>query len=76
MVIDDIFSQEFDDTVVAAGITAREETLCAGRPVFYTDHDGANTLETPDGRKFQIRFIPHAPGERNYEVVRQVQSAA
>jgi hypothetical protein len=33
-------------------------------------------MEMPDGRKFRIRFIPHGLGERNYEVVGEIRSAA
>ena len=76
MVHDDIFSQEFHDTIVRAGIEARQETLRAGRPVFFLDDDGTNTMEMPDGRKFEIRFIAHAPGQPDYEIVRQIRSAA
>jgi hypothetical protein len=76
MVHDDIFSQEFHDTIVRAGIEARQETLRAGVPVCYLDVDGTNTIEMPDGRKFEIRFVSHAPGEPNYEIVREIRSAA
>jgi hypothetical protein len=26
-------------------------------------------MEQPDGRRFEIRYIPGAPGDRNFEVV-------
>jgi hypothetical protein len=76
MPIDDIFSQEFDDMMVSAMVNAREETLRAGVPVFYSDGAGGHIKETPDGRKYQIRFLPHAPGQANYEIVREIRNAA
>lgn len=75
MMIDDIFSKEFDDAIIAAVNAAREENLRAGVPVFYID-SGIDIMETPDGRKFEIRFIPHAMDEPNYEIVREIRSAA
>ena len=72
----EFLSKEFHDAAVAAIADAVEETLRAGVPVFYSDGAGGYIKEMPDGRKFQIRFIPHAPGECNYEVVRELQSAA
>ncbi len=61
---------KFTAGVVAACRTARLETLAAGVPVFYRDSDGkTDVMEMPDGNKFEIRYIPGAPGDRNYEVV-------
>lgn len=59
--------------VVAACRTARLATLAAGVPVFYVDADGkTNVMEMPDGNKFEIRYIPGAPADRNYEVIGQL----
>ena len=71
-------SQYFDTdkltaAVVAGCRTARLETLAAGVPVFYLDSDGkTDVMEMPDGKKFEIRYILGAPGDRNYEVVGQL----
>jgi len=71
----DIFSKEFDDAVRAAVKAACEENLRAGIPLFYREA-GVDVKEMPDGRKFEIRFIPHVPDECNYEIVREIRSAA
>jgi hypothetical protein len=55
---------------------ARRETLAAGVPVFYRDSaTGLDVVERPDGRKFEIRYIPGAPRDRNFEIVREVPRA-
>jgi hypothetical protein len=36
----------------------------------------AGVVLVPDGRKFEIRFIPGAPHERNYEVLRELGKSA
>lgn len=69
-------SNEFDEAVRAAGRRAFDATLAAGLPVFYLDRQGLNVLEQPDGRKFEIRWIPGAPSGSNYEVVRELKSPA
>ncbi len=56
----DFDSPEFDEAVRAAGHKAFLETLAAGLPVFYLDSDGLNVMEQPDGRKFEIRWLPGA----------------
>jgi hypothetical protein len=66
-------SKEFDDAVRAATRRAFEETLAAGLPVFYLDDEGLNVMEQPDGRRFEIRWIPGAPSGENYEVLREVK---
>jgi hypothetical protein len=43
--------------------------LAAGLPVFYLDKDGLDVMEQPDGRRFEIRWIPGAPSGSNYEVL-------
>jgi hypothetical protein len=75
MADDYFFTKEFEDGVVSAGNEARLETLRAGIPVFYLESD-LDIMEMPDGRKFEIRFIPHKLDECNYEVVREIRSAA
>jgi len=73
MTHDDIFSDEFDEAIRAAGARARRETLAAGVPVFYLDSaSGLDIMEHPDGRKFEIRWVPGAPRDRNYEVLREL----
>jgi hypothetical protein len=69
-------SPEFDAAAYAAGHRAFEETLAAGLPVFYRDDDGLNAMLLPDGRKFEIRWIPGAPAGKNFEIVREVTAHA
>jgi len=69
-------SKEFDDAVRAAGRKAFEESLAAGLPVFYLDDDGLNVMEQPDGRRFEIRWIPGTPSGENYEILREVKQRA
>ena len=76
METDSIFSKEFHDTKVSAMVEAREETLRAGVPVFYGDGSGGYFKELRDGRKFQIRFVSNPPDGYNYEIVREIRSAA
>ena len=71
----DFGSKEFDEAVRAAGHQAFLETLAAGLPVFYLD-DGLNVMECPDGRRFEIRWIPGAPSGENYEVIRELTAHA
>lgn len=74
---DFFFDDSFTASVIAACVRAREETLKAGVPVFYLDAKrNLDIMEQPDGRKFEIRFIPNAPGERSYEVLREVDKTA
>jgi hypothetical protein len=68
---------DFTAAVIAAGEYARLETLAAGVPVFYLDRDrNVDIMEQPDGRMFKIRFIPGAPRDRNFEVLREITNAA
>jgi hypothetical protein len=69
-------SKEFDDAVRAAGRRAFEETLAAGLPVFYLDDDGLDVMEQPDGRRFEIRWIPGAPSGQNFEILREAKQRA
>jgi hypothetical protein len=72
----DIFSDEFDAAVKAAIAKARQETLEAGVPLFYRDSaSGVEVMEMPDGRKFEIRYLPGQPRDRNYEVLRELVRA-
>jgi hypothetical protein len=72
----DFGSKEFDEAVRAAGHRAFLETLAAGLPVFYRDADGLNVMQCPDGRRFEIRWIPGGPSGENYEVVRELTAHA
>jgi hypothetical protein len=69
-------SPEFCEAVSAAGRQAFQESLAAGLPVFYLDDNGIETMEQPDGRRFEIRFIPGAPSGENYEIVRELSRRA
>ncbi len=71
------FDDEFKAAVRLAGARARIETLQAGVPVFYRDTGrNLNIMEHPSGRKFEIRFLDGAPGNRNYEVLRELDETA
>jgi len=69
-------SSEFHEAVRAGTRQAFEEALAAGLPVFYLDEDGRNVMEQPDGRRFEIRWIPGAPSGQNYEVLRELSKRA
>jgi hypothetical protein len=72
-----ILGDDFTAAVRAAGARAREETLKAGVAVFYLDStSGLEVMEQPDGRRFEIRFLPGGPRERNYEVLRELGRTA
>lgn len=71
------FDDDFKAAVRVAGAQARIETLQAGVPVFYRDRArNLNIIEHPSGRKFEIRFLDGAPGDRNYEVIRELDETA
>jgi hypothetical protein len=73
----DFSSPEFDEAVKAAVAEAVRETLAAGVSIFYLDSaSGLEIMELPDGRKFEIRYIPGAPRDQNYEVLRELSDAA
>jgi hypothetical protein len=73
----EIMSDEFDRLVTEACNSARLETLAAGVPVFYLDREtGMDIMEQPDGRRFQIRYIPGAPRDRHFEIVREIVAPA
>jgi hypothetical protein len=71
------FDDEFKAAVRLAGARARIETLQAGVPVFYRDiRRNLDIMEHPSGRKFEIRFLDGAPGDRNYQVLRELDETA
>ncbi len=75
--MESLFPDDFEEQVKAAIKTAVEETLRAGVPIFYRDHEmGLEIMEQPDGRKFEIRYIPGAPRDRNFEVLRELSRTA
>jgi hypothetical protein len=72
----DFPSEDFDGAAYAAGHSAFRETLAAGYPVFYLDADGLEVMELPDGRRFEISWIPGAPSGSNYEIIRELKVRA
>jgi len=74
---DQYFTQEFKDAIVVAGNRARLETVQAGIPVFYWDRkNNLDIMEQPDGRKFEICFIPGAPAASNSRVIRELDETS
>ena len=74
---DQYFTQEFKDAIVVAGNRARLETLAAGVPVFYLDRaQNLEIMEYPDGRKFEICYIPGGARDSNYRVIRELEKTA
>jgi len=72
----DILSDEFA-AQTAAGESARLDALARGVPVFYRDPETKlEIMEHPDGRRFEIRYNPNAPGEQNYEVIREIAGSS
>jgi hypothetical protein len=68
--------EEITAAVEAAIEKAVDETL-AGVPIFNHDHNlGINIMKLPDGRKFEIRYIPGALGDRNHEIIRELKAVA
>jgi hypothetical protein len=73
----DIFDEEFTRQAEQAWDRARDEALANGIPVFYIDDKtGIETMQCPDGRRFEIRFIAGAPPGRNYEIIRELAASA
>ena len=73
----DILSPEFTREAEAAWDRARNQALARGVPVFYrNDRTGLEIMEQPDGRRFEIRFIPGAPRGRNFEIIRELARAS
>ena len=69
-------SPEFDEAVRAATHQAFLETLAAGLSVFYIDAEGLNVMEQPDGRRFEIDWVPGAPAGQNYKILRELTARA
>ena len=69
------WADEMTAIVVEACTRARIDTLQAGVPVFYS-HGDMDIMEHPNGDKFEIRYIPNAPGDCNYEVLRKLEQIA
>ncbi len=68
---------DFTAAVQSACAHARIETLRAGVPVFYQDRKrNLDIMEQPNGRKYEIRFLPGAARDQNYEVVRELDETA
>jgi hypothetical protein len=73
----DILSAEFTVEAESAWDRARDQALARGIPIFYRDHrTGIQIMQQPDGRRFEIRFIPGAPRGHNYEIVRELSASA
>ncbi len=71
----EILGPEFEKLAAEAGDQARRTALEHGVSVFYLDDSGIETMECPDGRKFEIRYIPGMPRDRNYEIVRELAAS-
>jgi hypothetical protein len=71
-----IGDEAFDRAVSDSGRRAFEETLAEGQPVFYLDSADLNVMELPDGRRFEIRWLPDAVSGDNYEIVRELKTRA
>lgn len=76
MANDNFGTPEFDEAIAAAGRRAFRETLEAGLPVCYLDENGIDVMEYPDGRRFEIRWIPGAPSGYNFEIIRELSARA
>jgi hypothetical protein len=73
----DIFSEEFSRQAAEDGNQARLQLLKQGIPVFYRDEEiNSYVMEQSDGRKFEIRYLPGAPGDCNYEIVRELRHSS
>ncbi len=71
------FGDEVTVAFQAAVAEARADALAAGVSIFYRDSaTGLEVMEQPDGRIFEIRFIPGAPRESHYEVLRELRRNA
>jgi hypothetical protein len=73
----DILRPEFTREAEAAWDRARNRALARGISVFYrNDRTGLEIMEQQDGRRFEIRLIPGAPRERNFEIIRELARTA
>jgi len=70
-----------DNTIMRPGFGKEADAaghaafLEVGLPVFYLDN-GAELMEQADGRRFEIRWIPDLPADKNFEIVREVGRGA
>ena len=72
-----ILNDEFERAASVAVKSAIRDLLDHGIPIFYRDErTGIEIMEQPDGRRFEIRYIPGAAADRNYEIVREVEASA
>ena len=71
-----IYSDEFAHAVAMAGLHARQEALAAGHEVVFRDESGRYVREMPDGRLFEIRFLPGQPRESHIVVLRELSTPA
>lgn len=77
MEAEQFFDDQFKTAIRLAGAQARMETLQAGIPVFYRDNaSNLDIVEYPGGRKFEIHFLDGAPGDTNYQVLRELKETA
>ena len=67
-----LLTDEFAEEIREAGRKARRESLAAGHPVTFVDSKGRDVQEMPDGRKFEIRFVPGAPRDAYVEKIREL----
>lgn len=74
--MNDFASADFDRAAYRAGHNAFSATLAHGLPVFYLDSEGVNVMELPDGRRFEICWIPNAEPGENFHVVRELKARA
>jgi hypothetical protein len=72
----DFASSDFDRAAYDAGRSAFVEMLARGLPVFYVDAEGLNVMELPDGRRFEIRWLPSGAPAANYAIVRELKARA
>lgn len=72
----DNFSDALDAAAKMGVARAIEDLLKSGIPIFYLDETGIEIMEQPDGRRFEIRYIPGEPRDRNFEIVREVARRA
>jgi hypothetical protein len=68
-----LLNEDFDTAAVAAFAKASQATLDAGIPIFYRDaQSGIQIMELPDGRQFQINYLPKSSSGNHYEIVREL----
>jgi hypothetical protein len=59
----DVFGEEFERQVQEAGRAAFQDSPARGLHVFYRDREtGLDLMGLPDGRRFEIEYIPDVPG--------------